>query len=201
MQSGSGGRGRAGGSWDSNNLRSRSAGPHDAPYYQSAPMPGPYQSQTFGARPVLGNAILPRQQALSDPFSAQQLQYQPDPRDLRDSKDLRNAASLELRALVDIAKGQIKQFYEMYDKKMKQQMTHPLFGDIDNDVGGASKTQVLTEQLELLENEVARRIRDIVWAQSLLKKDQIVTKKRLSETVSDKQLEITLSSFRAHVQD
>jgi len=80
-------------------------------------------------------------------------------------------------------------------------MTHPLFGDIDNEVGGASKTQVLTEQLELLEDEVARRIRDIVWAQSLLKKDQIVTKKRLSETVSDKQLEITLSSFRAHVQD
>ena len=80
-------------------------------------------------------------------------------------------------------------------------MTHPLFGDIDTEVGGASKTQVLTEQVELLENEVARRIRDIVWAQSLLKKDQIVTKKRLSETVSDKQLEITLSSFRAHVQD
>lgn len=48
---------------------------------------------------------------------------------------------------------------------------------------------------------MAKRVRDLVWAQSLLKKDQIVTKKRLAEAVSDKQLEITMSSMRAHVQD
>ena len=95
-------------------------------------------------------------------------------------------ASLEMRTLVEMAKTNIKQFYEMYDRKIKSQMTHPLFQNIDDDMRNNSKISILTEQLELLENEMARRIRDIVWAQSLLKKDQIVTKKRLSETVSDK---------------
>ena len=54
----------------------------------------------------------------------------------------------------------------MYDSKMREKMTHPLFNDIDED-----KVQVLTSQLELLEQEMVRRMRDLVWAQSLLKKD------------------------------
>ena len=48
------------------------------------------------------------------------------------------------------------------DKKMKQQMTHPLFKGIDED--NSNKVHVLTEQLDLLEAEVARRIRDLTWA-------------------------------------
>lgn len=36
-------------------------------------------------------------------------------------------AELEVRAVIDQAKGHIKQFYDMYDKKIKMQMTHPLF--------------------------------------------------------------------------
>ena len=76
------------------------------------------------------------------------------------------------------------QFYEMYDKKMKANLTHPAFQGIDHE--NTTKVQVLTEQVDLLEAECARRIRDLIWAQNLLKKDQIVTKKRMSETVSDK---------------
>ena len=49
-------------------------------------------------------------------------------------------------------------------------MTHPLFRGIDEEDPN-SKVQLLTEQVELLETEMARRIRDLVWAQSLLKKD------------------------------
>ena len=79
-------------------------------------------------------------------------------------------------------------------------MTHPLFRGIDEEDPNA-RVQLLTEQLELLETEMAKRIRDLVWAQNALKKDQIVTKKRLSEAISDKQLEITMSSLRSHVQD
>jgi hypothetical protein len=45
-------------------------------------------------------------------------------------------------------------------------MTHPLFEGIDGD-----KMQVLTGQVELLEQEMVKRIKDLVWAQSLLKKD------------------------------
>ena len=79
-------------------------------------------------------------------------------------------------------------------------MTHPLFRGIDEEDPN-TRVQLLTEQLELLETEMAKRVRDLVWAQNALKKDQIVTKKRLSEAISDKQLEITMSSLRSHVQD
>ena len=79
---------------------------------------------------------------------------------------------------------------------MREKLSHPLFSSIEED-----KLQVLTSQVELLETEMVRRIRDLVWAQSLLKKDQIATKKRLSEAVTDKQLDITLSGFRNHVQE
>ena len=61
--------------------------------------------------------------------------------------------------------------------------------------------QLLQEQLDMLEAEVARRIRDLVWAQSLLKKDQIATKKRMAVMVSDKQLDIQLNAFKGHVQE
>ena len=109
-------------------------------------------------------------------------------------------AELEIRSMVEMAKSNIRQFYDMYDQKIKSKMTHPLFTNIDH-LDPNSKLQLLTEQLELLESEMAKRVRDLVWAQSLLKKDQIVTKKRLADAVSDKQLEITMSSMRAHVQD
>lgn len=46
---------------------------------------------------------------------------------------------------------------------MKSQLTHPLFQGIESNPD-ANKTYVLTEQVELLENEMARRIRDLVWA-------------------------------------
>ena len=49
-------------------------------------------------------------------------------------------------------------------------MRHPLFAGIDES-DSAHKIQVLTEQVDLLEQEVARKIRELVWAQSLLKKD------------------------------
>ena len=48
---------------------------------------------------------------------------------------------------------------------------------------------------------MVRRVRELVWAQGLLKKDQLATKKRLGDAVSDKQLEITLSGFRNTVQE
>lgn len=107
------------------------------------------------------------------------------------TRDTGSMAELEIRSLVENAKTHIKQFYEMYDSKFRERLTHPLFNNIDDD-----KVSVLTGQVELLENEMVRRIRDLVWAQSLLKKDQIVTKKRLAECVSDKQLEMCLSGFR-----
>ena len=115
-------------------------------------------------------------------------------------RELGDMAELEIRSMVEMAKSNIKQFYDMYDRKIKSKMTHPLFRSIDEQDPN-SKLQLLTEQIELLETEMAKRVRDLVWAQSLLKKDQIVTKKRLADTVSDKQLEITMSSMRAHVQD
>ena len=75
-------------------------------------------------------------------------------------------AELEIRTLVENAKNHIVQFYEMYDHKMREKLTHPLFEGIDSD-----KIQVLTGQVELLEQEMVKRVRDLVWAQSLLKKD------------------------------
>ena len=48
---------------------------------------------------------------------------------------------------------------------------------------------------------MVRRVKELVWAQGLLKKDQLATKKRLADAVSDKQLEITLSGFRNTVQE
>jgi len=77
-------------------------------------------------------------------------------------------------------------------------MTHPLFRGIDENME-LGQNAIMTEQMNLLESEIARRIRDLVWAQSILKKDQIATKKRISTMVSDKQLEIHMSSFRSHV--
>ena len=115
-------------------------------------------------------------------------------------RDFRSAASLEVRALVDQAKQNIKHFYDMYDQKLRAQLTHPLFRGIDENPE-TNKVQVLTEQVDLLESEMAKRIRDVVWAQSLLKKDQIATKKRMGVMVTDKQLDVQLSAFRGHVQD
>lgn len=50
-----------------------------------------------------------------------------------------------MRSLVDLAKTNIKQFYEMYDRKIKSQITHPLFQNIDDDIRNNSKLQILTE--------------------------------------------------------
>ena len=72
---------------------------------------------------------------------------------------------------------------------MKQQMTHPLFKGLDENQE-TNGTKVLQEQVDMLEAEVARRIRDLVWAQSLLKKDQIATKKRMAVMITDQQLDI-----------
>lgn len=102
--------------------------------------------------------------------------------------------------MVDQAKQNIKHFYDMYDQKLRAQLTHPLFRGIDENPE-TNKVQVLTEQVDLLESEMAKRIRDVVWAQSLLKKDQIATKKRMGVMVTDKQLDVQLSAFRGHVQD
>ena len=79
-------------------------------------------------------------------------------------------AELEIRSLVEMAKSNIRQFYDMYDRKIKSQMTHPLFRGIDEEDPN-TKVQLLTEQLELLETEMAKRVRDLVWAQNALKKD------------------------------
>ena len=54
-----------------------------------------------------------------------------NPREWDPAKNLGATAKLELRAVVDSAKRNIKQFYDMYDKKMKSQMTHPLFRSLD----------------------------------------------------------------------
>ena len=83
------------------------------------------------------------------------------PQNLFMSRDQGSMAELEIRSMVDMAKVNIKQFYEMYDSKMKDRLTHPLFEGIDE---AGPKLQVLTEQVELLESEMARRIRDLVWA-------------------------------------
>ena len=72
-------------------------------------------------------------------------------------------AELEIRALVEQAKSNIMSFYEVYDKKVKNTLTHPLFRSIDDDPRN-SKFQILSEQVDLLENEMAKRIRDLVWA-------------------------------------
>lgn len=72
----------------------------------------------------------------------------------------------------------------MYDQKLKSQLTHPLFKGIDENQE-TNRVQVLQEQVDMLEAEVARRIRDLVWAQSLLKKDQIATKKRMAVMITD----------------
>ena len=111
-------------------------------------------------------------------------------------RDSGSMAELEVRTLVEQAKVNIKQFYDMYDQKMKEKITHPLFDGIEED-----KVLSLTGQVELLEQEMVRRVRELVWAQGLLKKDQLATKKRLGDAVSDKQLEITLSGFRNTVQE
>lgn len=105
-----------------------------------------------------------------------------------------------MRALIEEAKESIRQFYDMYDQKLKSQITHPMFRGIDENKE-TNRVQVLQEQVDMLEAEVARRIRDLVWAQSLLKKDQIATKKRMSVMVTDKQLDIQLNAFKGHVQD
>lgn len=71
-----------------------------------------------------------------------------------------------------------------YEAKKKSQMRHPLFAGIDeSDL--TQKVLTVTEQVEVLEAEVARKVRELVWAQTLLKKDQIATKKRLGETITD----------------
>lgn len=49
-------------------------------------------------------------------------------------------------------------------------MRHPLFAGIDEG-DFAQKLQIVNEQVDLLEQEVARKVRELVWAQSLLKKD------------------------------
>jgi len=59
----------------------------------------------------------------------------------------------------------------MYDRKVKENLTHPYFKGLDASGENYSKVHLLTEQVELLEKEVAKRIKDLVWAQSLLKKD------------------------------
>jgi hypothetical protein len=63
-------------------------------------------------------------------------------------------------------------------------MRHPLFAGIDeSDL--SQKVMTVTEQVDLLESEMARKVRELVWAQTLLKKDQIATKKRLSDSITD----------------
>jgi hypothetical protein len=42
-------------------------------------------------------------------------------------------------------------------------MVHPLFKSID-DHDPNSKVYLLTEQMELLETEMAKRIKDLIWA-------------------------------------
>ena len=46
-------------------------------------------------------------------------------------REVRSAATLEIRTVVEEAKESIKQFYDVYDQKIKSQMTHPLFRGID----------------------------------------------------------------------
>jgi hypothetical protein len=41
-------------------------------------------------------------------------------------------AELEIRSMVEMAKSNIRQFYDMYDQKIKSKMTHPLFTNIDH---------------------------------------------------------------------
>jgi hypothetical protein len=52
-------------------------------------------------------------------------------------------AQLEVRQVIESAKSNIMQFYEMYDKKMKANLTHPAFQGIDHE--NTTKVQVLTE--------------------------------------------------------
>lgn len=80
----------------------------------------------------------------------------------KELKEIRSIVNLEVNVAVDEAKNRIVQFYHMYDRKMKQHLTHPLFQGLDS--SHLSKVQVLTEQVELLENEVVKRIKDLVWA-------------------------------------
>ena len=61
-------------------------------------------------------------------------------------RDSGSMAELEVRTLVEQAKVNIKQFYDMYDQKMKEKITHPLFDGIEED-----KVLSLTGQVELLE--------------------------------------------------
>lgn len=46
-------------------------------------------------------------------------------------RELGDMAELEIRSMVEMAKSNIRQFYDMYDRKIKSKMTHPLFRGID----------------------------------------------------------------------
>ena len=46
---------------------------------------------------------------------------------------------------------------------MKENLSHPYFKGFENE-DTASKIQLLTEQLELLEKEMAKRIKELIWA-------------------------------------
>lgn len=107
-------------------------------------------------------------------------------------------AELEIRSLVDEAKLNIKHFYDNYDRRMRENITHPLFLGLDGD---PEKVTILNDQVDMLETEMAKRVRELISNQTILKKDQIATKKRMSELVTDKQLDITLSSYRNSMQD
>jgi len=47
-------------------------------------------------------------------------------------RELGDMAELEIRSMVEMAKSNIRSFYDMYDRKMKSKMTHPLFRNIDD---------------------------------------------------------------------
>ena len=53
------------------------------------------------------------------------------PQNLFMSRDQGSMAELEIRSIVDMAKTHIKQFYDMYDSKIRDRLTHPLFEGID----------------------------------------------------------------------